>query len=143
MAESRDPRIIRVDNIKKYAGSLLDFLENVNIKDIDSLRREIGVHSFPPLGFQIEIDERESTGGTLALTLTYGVYNVGVPIEGRINEKLDYLKIFVKSIDEIPGYVPMGTDSNGNHVQERTIVPRNNVDRFARIAKEFRRLRDL
>ena len=100
--------------MKKYIDIFLEHLDELEIGSRIDIPEEA-------LKTYIEADQRPSSLGTTALTYSYIVKGLGIPLEVRINQSLDYSKIIIKTHEQLPGYSPFVTDPFGNVVQEKDL----------------------
>lgn len=67
----------------------------------------------------VSFDKRPSNSGTMAYAIDYIRPEGGIPIEIRINNLLNYSKVFIKSQQLIKGYAQFGIDHFRNLRQEK------------------------
>ena len=102
---------------------MVDVLDKEKILSLNDLKNNNDKRIEIDEGEFIEISLRPSNHGTQANTLSYIIKGVGIPIEVRINQKLEYEKFIVKSRELMKGYVEFAKDSFGNLVQDKAIYP--------------------
>jgi hypothetical protein len=80
-------------------------------------------------GKYITIEWRPSSNSSMgigmALTISYIVKDVGIPLEVRLNRDENYTRIILKSNREIKSYECFYTDPYGNIYQDKIIRPAN------------------
>lgn len=106
--------MITRDDLKGYAGNLTGILEREIIENLRlnlPKKIEISKEEF------VEISFRPSNAGTRALTISYIVKNLGIPIEVRINEQLEYMQIIIKCAEGLQGYTEFWIDPFSNLMQ--------------------------
>jgi hypothetical protein len=109
--------IIGTRHVSGYASSVLSYLEENGVSSMSDLLGKEGLQTSIRDGEVVYVEMRPSNEGTRALTLSYVVQGVGIPIEVRLNPALGDSKIFLKSVDLIGGYESLNTDRFGNTVQ--------------------------
>jgi len=131
------PMGIKLEEIEKFAQQFLGFLDDNFIYSTSSLDPILG-KKFSITGesfFLVEL--RPSNGGTEAYTLSYIIEGRGIPIEARINPRLDYIKFIIKANKEAPGYSVFGLDE----VRENYVMCKElNGHYLAEVRKELRSL---
>ena len=129
-------------DIKRYAGALLDVLEQERIASITDLGARIPFQCRAPSTFPdfVVLDMGNSARGTSAYLIDYICPGRGgIPLEGRINISIEYAEVILKADKIIAGYERWGMDSFGNIRQDKKMLDGG----FDDVLREFRRLRDL
>ncbi|MBI5803239.1 hypothetical protein HY448_00960 [Candidatus Pacearchaeota archaeon] len=117
-------RKITNEEIFEYSKFILDFLRAQNIMDVNDLRKKRGTYPSKKPGEKLIIETRPSNLGTTAETINYVIEGVGIPIEARFNQELDYLSITLKKSGEPMKLYEMSSyDPFGNYIQTKRRTP--------------------
>ncbi len=112
---------ISLDDIRNIARNFLEVLSREGIQSNGDLEKRIGeTFSLSSEDF-VTIVLRPSDLGTSAYSVSYIRHGTGIPVELRINEKLDYSRVCIKLQERIDGYLPFGSDIFGNIAQDKEI----------------------
>lgn len=113
-------KIVSLDEVRAGATEICLMCGREGISSISDLERYLG-KSFTMGQARIDVDKRPSQKGTSALTISYIIPGKGIPVELRINSKLRYSLLIVKSQMELRGYNPDFYDPFGNLAQSKNI----------------------
>ncbi len=127
---------ISLEELERIAGKLVTFIGENKIASLYDLDHLLGKRFALDCREGISIELCPSNKGTKAYTLSYLIEGAGVPIEARINPRLNYSKILIKSEKKLVGYSEFARDAFGNHVQCKDI---DGYD-FREVYKELRSL---
>lgn len=122
---------ISKQDLELRAHRLLKLLEDEGIDSIEDLEDKV----LKNLRVKISLTEEisfilsPSNNNTSAYTISYGVDNVGTPLEIKMNSALNYTKIILKSIHHFRGYSPFHMDLYNNIMQQITI-PHTNLSKI-------------
>lgn len=131
---------IKLDEIEKFAQQFLGFLDKNLVDSIYDLDRLLGkklpidAESF----FLVEL--RPPTERADEYTLSYAIKGRGIPIEARINPRLDYIRFIVRANKPATGYEVSGFDAKmENYVMHKEFKGHD----FGEVRKELRSLTEL
>ena len=123
-----------------YAHSLLDFLEEKNITQIERLEQMMDAeYAVGENDEYIHLHQRPSNGGTFTYTISYMVSEVGIPIEVKLNSQLGYSQVIVKGDFTLREYEIFARDAFGNKIQNKRV---GSTD-LSEIREEIRHLANL
>ena len=105
---------ISLENTRQFAKDFLAILERDGISNVKDLQEKVGYTlPFDNDAFVV-VTCRPSTFKTLDYVLSFVVPQINVPVEVRINPKMDYSKVLLTSGEEIPGYFIFSRDAVNN-----------------------------
>ncbi len=131
--------LINREELKRNAENLLNILEEQKVYSVADLNRllkkrvQVGASDF------VEFSLRPSNFRTRAYTISYIVpYIQGISLEIKINPRLNYSQIIIKSENEIGDYKSFSYDDFGNLILNKKLE----TTEVREIKKEIERLRD-
>ena len=109
---------ITPEYLGEIAKDMLRVLEEEGIVSINTLEKKLG-QSFDAKEGKIKLESRPSELDTWASTASYVIQGKGIPIEVRMNSRLEYSMVIVKTEKKIEGYNPFFYDPRGNIIQHK------------------------
>lgn len=112
-------------DLSKYSQRLIDFLAKQKIDSIKAIQDRKGVAFEIAQGESIDFEERPSGRGIIptdtAMTMSYIVDRVGIPIELRFNNSSGYVYVTIKCDRLREGYTLFLRDVLNNQIQTKRL----------------------
>src|SRR3989344_1816942 len=103
---------ISVEKIRIFASGFSKVLEEQEVKSTKDLEKLVGKQFKVKRQIKdfVSFDNRPSNFSTMAYTISYTRPGVGIPIELKINNTLDYSQVIIKANRLIEGYSQFSVD---------------------------------
>jgi hypothetical protein len=112
-------------DIVQASSELLKIIEKEKIETIEDLKGMMGKSITINPKDSIQFRKSPSNFGTTAYTTSYVRLGAGIPLEFKVNTRLDYTQIILKAQTNIKPYETFAIDPFNNKVQNRVIEPAN------------------